>query len=292
MANSSRMVWPIPSEGIDPWYAAFVDLIESIDSSVYGSREDRNFVLFGGGTIKFNAGADTLQWTSDITLLSGVRGFYETIAAATVTITDGKILYVQLVRSPTGSVTLTPVVGDRAPGGIENPDNTYVLAVRSGTKIHWRTGSTTDTGVDGTLNPGSGPPPTPPVLPSFIPVEVALPITFPNVATADGDVVESAYYLSTARLTIPEAIGTGFSILATGMVSGGGLTGEVDILLNGALQMTLVFTNFASFTEKIAIVSLSTGMITIKARLLGGAGPTDLFLLRGTSIHIVNVMHV
>lgn len=136
MPNSPRMNWPFPSENQRDWYTAFVAFVEAMDASAYAAREDRQLVLAGGGTVTWVTASSTLQWTSELKIVSPITGFQIQIDAASVTISDGEVLYAVLTRAPTRNVTAGPLVAAQVP----NSDNAIVLAVRVGANVYWRNG--------------------------------------------------------------------------------------------------------------------------------------------------------
>jgi hypothetical protein len=147
------MTWPYPAENQDPWFDAFVGLIIAIDYSGYAAREDRNIILMGGGIISFDAALNTLSWASPIVLLAPNTGFLWTIPAGSVTLFDGRLLYVDLVRAPTAPTTLLPLVSNQVPSS----DTAFLLAVRRGSRVFWRNGAVSVDGVPSAVIDDGGP---------------------------------------------------------------------------------------------------------------------------------------
>ena len=143
MPNSSRMKWPYPGENTDPWFDSFEDMVAQIDASVYASREDRQLMMAKGGVFTFDAVSDTLSWSSTLEVLSPIAGFRMDIAAATVALTDGQVLYVNLTRSPTTNVTTAALVANQVP----STDAAYGIAVRRGEDIYFRHGAVLSSGI-------------------------------------------------------------------------------------------------------------------------------------------------
>ena len=136
MPNSTRMNWPFPSENSAPWYDAFSDMVTALDSSGYAAREDRNLITVGGGDLSWTLGTSTLVWTADIQVVSTVTGHILTAAPATLTLDDGEIAYVNLVRSPTDSSARTTQIASQIPSS----DNAFLLAMRVGANVYFRNG--------------------------------------------------------------------------------------------------------------------------------------------------------
>lgn len=90
----------------------------------------------GGGNLTWVQGTSTLAWTSDIQILSTITGHTLTVAADSLTLDDGEIAYVNVVRSPTTSSTRTPQVSSQ----IQSSDNAYLLAIRVGGNVYFRNG--------------------------------------------------------------------------------------------------------------------------------------------------------
>jgi hypothetical protein len=151
MPNSTKMLWPYPNQDQDPWYDAFVAFVAAMDSSVYMSREDRQLVIHGGGSISFTD--PTLTWTAPIYVFSPATGFYAQIAAGSASITAGQVAYIDMPRSMTANQTVTLTVANQAP----NTDTALVLAVRLGTQVIFRTGVFVNDGSIAALGGGSAP---------------------------------------------------------------------------------------------------------------------------------------
>lgn len=136
MPQSPRMNWPYPAENVEQWFEAFKSFVESTDASGFASREDRQLILIGGGTITWSATGATLTWTGPLKVISPIAGFLLTVAAGSVTMEDGQVLYATIVRAPTLNRTVTVAVGNQVP----QSDDAYLLAARVGDTIYWRNG--------------------------------------------------------------------------------------------------------------------------------------------------------
>jgi hypothetical protein len=148
------MLWPYPAENQNPWFDSFRDLVFSIDNSCLSLREDRGIILLEGGTVSWDAGTSTLQWTGAIKIISPLVGYLLQITSDSVSMDDGQFLYAVLVRAPLAGQVLSIGVAAQVP----SDDNAFVLAVRYGTKIYWRTGLCLDSGDSsvGVVPSGSG----------------------------------------------------------------------------------------------------------------------------------------
>ncbi len=139
MTNSPKMLWVIPDENAREWGAIFASLVTAQDASCYASREDRSIVFLGGGVIIFNSGTGVLSWSSAFNLISPIAGYKITISSGSKTLTDGQFLYVNMPRSPTASVTASALVANTLP----NTDDALCLAVRVGSNVFFRNGTST-----------------------------------------------------------------------------------------------------------------------------------------------------
>lgn len=137
MAETPRMLWAYPDDNDRNWYGKFSTLTNAQDAAAYAGREDRSFLIGGGGTVSFNSGSGVLTWSSAIECFSPITGFKGTVAAGSSTILNGEILYVTLTRGMTANVTLTAQVATSIP----NSDNAIALAVRSGNTVYFRNGA-------------------------------------------------------------------------------------------------------------------------------------------------------
>lgn len=155
--TTPRMAHPIPSREMDPWYDAFVDFANALDSSEYAYREDRNAIFSGGGTLAWNATTGVLSWDANISILAAVTGYLWQIPAGSDVIdsAEGIIFYVTLDRGP-GSNSNVAIATANKLGSI-SPDNVMVIAVRIGTTLYFRTGLVLEDGATATgIMPGGG----------------------------------------------------------------------------------------------------------------------------------------
>ena len=145
-----------PAENQRAWWDIFVNGMNQIDSALFANREDRNILMFGGGSVSWNAVSGELSWGSDIRLISPYKGYVGTISAGSITLSSGQFFYVNMVRLPSGNFSLTPIIGGKMPEG----NNAFAIAFCYGTSIYFRNGRSLDNGESGPLFvetvPGSG----------------------------------------------------------------------------------------------------------------------------------------
>lgn len=137
MSQTPRMNWPYPNENQESWYEAFKNFTSAVDASGFASREDRQLILIGGGTISWAATGSTLTWSAPLQVISPIAGFLLSVVAGSVTIEDGQALYATVVRAPTLNRAIEVTVENQVP----QSDDAYLLAVRVGDDIYWRNGT-------------------------------------------------------------------------------------------------------------------------------------------------------
>lgn len=152
MTSTSKMLWPYPSKDLDPWFDGFESMVGAMDASGYASREDRNILISEGGNVAFTASTGLLSWSAAIVFLSTISGYKLTLGAASVNLLDGECLYVNATRSPTGNVSLSPLVA----GTVPNTDSAMLLAVRNGTSVYFKNGSQVSDGQSKSLFSSGG----------------------------------------------------------------------------------------------------------------------------------------
>jgi len=140
--NTLKMLWPYPGLDADPWYEKFDQMVTSLDSSGYANREDRQIIMGGGGDVTFNSGTGALTWAAALDFYSLISGFKISVAATSVILADGEVLYLNLTRAPTQNLTVSTAAASQVP----NTDNALALAVRVGTTVYWRHGSKIESG--------------------------------------------------------------------------------------------------------------------------------------------------
>lgn len=143
MANeTARMAIPYPSEFEDPWFAAFVSLMESLDGHDFAAFEDRNLFVMGGGTFSWDAGTSTLTWGGDLELNTPSTGNLQTLAAGSQVISDGQMWVVDVSRGASDVVTLA----DDSDSQLDPSDAVVALCIRRGDLLYFRNGRVLDDG--------------------------------------------------------------------------------------------------------------------------------------------------
>jgi hypothetical protein len=124
-------------------------MYQSLDTILYAHREDRNLILMGGGTVTWDATAGTLAWSSNFIIFSPHTGYHETISTAysPLTVSDGSLVYVDLVRNPSGATAIVPYVSNTVP----QSDNALLVLLRNGSDLYWRNGLVMQDGFSGTF---------------------------------------------------------------------------------------------------------------------------------------------
>lgn len=143
------MKWSYPGQDSDPWFDQFESFVESVDSSSYASREDRNVLITGGGSVSFVNGE--LSWSSPIDVLSPISGFKVHIANGSAEIEIGDSLYIDLTRNPLGSQQSSVLTAKSVP----NTDSAFLIARRVDDFVYFRNGSRIKDGESKTLFEGS-----------------------------------------------------------------------------------------------------------------------------------------
>ena len=153
MPNTPRMRWPFPAENTKPHYDALVSLYAQQDASGYASREDRHIIIQGGGDLEYEATTGVLSWASNIELLAAITGFNWVLPAGQVTLDDGELFYVDLVRAPTLNRTIAATVASQVP----STDIALLIGARRGDKVYFRNGSAISDGeILGDISSGGG----------------------------------------------------------------------------------------------------------------------------------------
>lgn len=165
MATSSRLKWPYPEEGADPWYEPFSGMVSAQDASAFGATEAKNILLTGGGVISWSAGNGRLAWASPLTLNSASAGTLQSVAAGeTFLQTDGQFGYVRFVNGSAENVPLVLRVADALP--TTDYDRTLVLFIRRGSRVFFRNGAVIQDGQSAAvIDDGPSVPPPPLSLP-------------------------------------------------------------------------------------------------------------------------------
>jgi len=135
--QSPRMAWTYPSSEDDPWYSPFQDFVIAADGSGFAHREDRSIIWAGGGTISWDLGTETLDWTGEIRVYSPLSGKLMSVDAGSIVgWADGEIVYLELTRLALANVTKALQKSTALPSN----DDVMAFAVRIGDAIYFRTG--------------------------------------------------------------------------------------------------------------------------------------------------------
>lgn len=328
--TSARLGWSVPNPYEDPYYEAFLALINAIDASVYGPvREDRNLVLMSTATVSF--GSDTLAWNAPIELLCAPQGTLWRLPAGSTALTDGQILYVLLPRAPTGTVQVVARVAATAPQPSEDADAALVLAVRRGSVIYWRNGRVLANGESGSIFTASS---TPPSLAFYqngaligsratfnLVTGLASLVDNPGASRVDLTIPARGAATQMLQERIPVALGVhtdsttaviaghamwnpaeaafaGFSVVARFVVLGytsvPGVTGYVTLedLDDGAVTHTFTFSNTVQPTEQTYTFTPSAGnhRYRVTFRATGSTSPAERFFLDWAGLRVDRVV--
>jgi len=155
--QTPRMQAPYPSRETDPWYDDFVDYVNSADASGYAAREDRHLILMDGGTVAWDLATETLSWTEDILVLSGIVGRSWIVNAGSIVLSaaNGVIFYSEINRAPGENTAIAALAANTLTAVAGN--NALAIAVRHDDIIYFRTGISL---ADGDSSEGVAPPPS------------------------------------------------------------------------------------------------------------------------------------
>ena len=154
---------PFPSENKDHYFLEIESNQLAIDSALFAAREDRNLVFLSEGIFTFSAISGLLTWSQAINILVPTTGRLLVIAAGSVSLQNGDVAYVNLVRGSTIGATLSVVRAAAVPSS----DAAFMLAFRFGTKVYFNNGRVISDGEVGTVLSTSslaGVVPTPPTI--------------------------------------------------------------------------------------------------------------------------------
>jgi hypothetical protein len=251
--NTSKMLWPYPTKDSDPWFENFESMVTAMDSSGYAAREDRSIIFGGGGDVTWDSGTSTLTWAQPIVAYSMIAGFRLSIPAGSAVIADTQVLYVNLVRSPTGnsSVSILPA------GSVPNTNDAMALAVRVGSTLYWRWGSKIESGE--TLNlfgvPGSS----------------SSTDTYERVATFGVPIGTQTDEATLGRIVTFGSL-TGVSAEVTSAITAGTIT--VNVKHNGVTKLTVQLSTLDPILKQTSVspgvYSVATGdQISVEAIVTG-----------------------
>lgn len=274
MPTSSRMQWPYPAENQDPFFDSFEQMVTAMDASAFVFRENEQIIgLMKGGTVAWNASLGTLSWSAALELNSAITGFKWSIPAASITLEDGEYWYVTLNHNPITNTTLSTVKASKLPD--TDPDNPYVLGLRSGDRVYFRGGKVILDGQSLQLfatMPGGG----------GGGVGTSGQKWRESVAMAVSDSngtgtpkVMGAYSLDSDDFTLSLTTKT-FTFMAIANVDVGSVTGEIVLwnLTTASAAATIVVAGITSptkFTQTASILS-TENIYEVRARVTAGTG--------------------
>jgi hypothetical protein len=136
MSETTKLKITFPSEDEDYWYPTFELFANGIDAYLYASVEDRNLIITGLETLTFSPATGRVAWTSALKIRTFVTGYYCHVPAGSITIEEGQIGYVELVRGLTENAQIELKVGN----SVGKTDNALVLFFRENNKLYVRNG--------------------------------------------------------------------------------------------------------------------------------------------------------
>jgi hypothetical protein len=276
------MQWPYPKENQDPWYEAFTDLIGAQDATGYAAREDRHIFMGAGGTFTFDDAGDSLTWDADLEIYSPVAGFRIDVPATTVTIEDGEVLYVELTRAPTVTLTSPALVASTVPSS----DTSYAIALRRGATVYFRHGLALASGVPTAL---------------FTPALPAGPLNIIWGGGRESHNSEATPLVAGAFAFTPSTYSPNLTSVVFRAVAGNGdvgLTNQVQLynVTDSELVASLDFTTTSAAKDEVTL-TLGTGVGEIdtpehiyEIRIILGAapgGPTETIELYSAELRVL-----
>lgn len=155
-----RLKYPFPDFLTDPWFDDITAFFLGVDGTNWAVTEDRNLQIHGGGSLLFDATANTLSWSQPILLQTHAVGITWSSPAITVTVTPGQVVWVQVDRtSLSADNTVVRTVTPQVTNVLLNSDaerlqDKIVLGFRgSGSEsssFFWRTGCVLSDGTPST----------------------------------------------------------------------------------------------------------------------------------------------
>lgn len=137
MPNSPRMGLPYPTKDATDWYDEFRRLVLAIDSHSYAHREDRNAVMYSTATWTWDAATGTLEWDDSFWITGAQTGGRWKIQSGSLTIEDGYMMVVSIPRYPQSEDVVDDI---EARAACEQTDEGFVVCVRKGNNLYFRTG--------------------------------------------------------------------------------------------------------------------------------------------------------
>lgn len=135
MAETTQSVGhPYPSRREDPYYDSLEQFFESVDAEHFANRDQWNISLLPTGYISVD-GAGVVEWNDDIVIQhgsSGYRGVIPPNAGAGVSLDDGDIAWMDLIRAPQGEYEPEVTV---SAGDVPNSDSAVAFMWRLGSLV-------------------------------------------------------------------------------------------------------------------------------------------------------------
>jgi outer membrane protein assembly factor BamB len=116
-------------------------MANTIDSLIYSARILRNISVVKQSIIDFDPSNGQVSWSEPILIRFGSSTAVGTIAADTITMLDGEVVYATIVVDPKQNFTATIT---KTSGQIPNSDNVIVLFRRVGSYLWMRDNDVTD----------------------------------------------------------------------------------------------------------------------------------------------------
>lgn len=137
--ETDRLEIPFPDQGENPYFNTFKSMMNNIDDRVFSAVVDRNLIIKGGGDWTFDAGNDTVSWSSDITIHSHVTGYRVNITGPdSVTIEDGWFGYGEIVRTPQSNSSISMQSAAKLSQSMDKLDDLVVMFRREGSELIFR----------------------------------------------------------------------------------------------------------------------------------------------------------
>ena len=143
MPETPRMSLPYPNKDDTDWFDQVEILFRTIDAHMYAHREDRNTVMYSSATWTWDAPSDTLTWDAPFYITGAQTGGRWKVDAGSLSIEDGYMMVVAIPRYPQSEDVVTDV---QARAACEQNDEGFVVCVRKGSDLYFRTGVLVTTG--------------------------------------------------------------------------------------------------------------------------------------------------
>jgi hypothetical protein len=135
-SHTPKLNMTYPSRTENPFYTSLESFITAVDRHLFASNEDRSLIFLGGGTLSWDAGTGEFSWSEDIQVITPTTGKLQTLAASSLTVTEGSMMLLSLTRGATTAISLTATTGSYAAATA----SALVFAYRNGDELVLRTG--------------------------------------------------------------------------------------------------------------------------------------------------------